>query len=270
VSPARSARTTRRSVVVARACASFARVSFEAVRRFAEVVQRDDDDIELDVAALLIGAWDNQDLDVARYRRTLDEIAAQAAAAIDAAASRDGDRPWAAPRALARTLFGELGFRGNAANYYDPRNSFLADVLDRRVGIPITLSVLYVEVARRVGIPARGVGFPGHFLVRVDGGPLPLILDPFAGGAELDGTALASLHARFARPDALFDHASLAPSPKHQILARMLHNLGGIYGRAGDLFRSIEILEHLAALDPSNHDIQSELDRLRGQARSLN
>lgn len=246
-------------------------MSHAAVKRFAEVVQHDhDDDIELDLAALLIGAWDYRDLDVARYRRTLDEIAAQAAAAIDAGASGGVDRPAAAALALAKTLFGELGFRGNAADYYDPRNSFLAEVLDRRVGIPITLSVLYVEIARRVGVRARGVGFPGHFLVRVDGGAAPLIIDPFAGGAELDRAGLESLHARFAGPDARFVDTMLAPSPKRQILARMLHNLGGIYGRAGDLFRSLEVLERLAALDPSNQDIDRELDRLRGQARSLN
>jgi regulator of sirC expression with transglutaminase-like and TPR domain len=245
-------------------------VSFTAVQRFAEVVQRDDDDIELDVAALLIGAWDHQDLDVARYRGKLDEIAAQAAAAIDAAASGGADQPLAAARALARTLFGELGFRGNVGDYYNPRNSFLAEVLDRRLGIPITLSVLYVEIARRVGVAAHGVGFPGHFLVRVDGGRAPLILDPFAGGAELDRAGLAALHARFARSDVLLDDSTLAPSPKHQILARMLHNLGGIYGRAGDLYRSIEILEHLAVLDPSNQDLQREIVRLRGQSRHLN
>jgi len=248
-------------------------VSLAAVQRFAEVVQRDDDDIELDVAALLIGAWEHGDLDVARYRAKLDDIAAQAAAAIDASAPASVDaaeRPCAAARALARMLFGELGFRGNVTDYYNPRNSFLADVLDRRLGIPITLSVLYVEIARRVGVAAHGVGFPGHFLVRVDGGPAPLILDPFAGGAELDGAGLRSLHARFARPDARLDDSTLAPSPKQQILARMLHNLGGIYGRAGDLRRSIEILQHLAVLDPSNQDLAREIQRLRGQSRHLN
>jgi regulator of sirC expression with transglutaminase-like and TPR domain len=246
-------------------------VSLAAVQRFAEVVQRDDDDIELDVAALLIGAWEHGNLDVARYRAKLDDIAAQAAAAIDASASSDtADRPCAAARALARMLFGELGFRGNVADYYNPRNSFLADVLDRRLGIPITLSVLYVEIARRVGVAAHGVGFPGHFLVRVDCGAVPLILDPFAGGAELDRASLRSLHARFARPDARLDDSTLAPSPKQQILARMLHNLGGIYGRAGDLRRSIEILEHLAVLDPSNQDLAREIQRLRGQSRHLN
>ena len=246
-------------------------MSLAAVQRFAEVVQRDDDDIELDVAALLIGAWEHGDLDVARYRAKLDDIAAQAAAAIDASVSPDAaDRPCAAARALARMLFGELGFRGNVADYYNPRNSFLADVLDRRLGIPITLSVLYVEIARRVGVAARGVGFPGHFLVRVDGGPAPLILDPFAGGAELDRAGLHALHARFARADARLDDSTLAPSPKQQILARMLHNLGGIYGRAGDLRRSIEILEHLAVLDPSNQDLAREIQRLRGQSRHLN
>ena len=122
-------------------------------------------------------------------RSTLSRIAS--AAAVVAAAA-----PAEAGQALATTLFGALGFRGNTDDYYDPRNSFLSEVLARKVGIPISLSVLYLEVARRLGIPAAGVAFPGHFLVRVDQAREPLILDPFGGGAALDRSALETLLAR--------------------------------------------------------------------------
>src|SRR6185503_2664519 len=173
--------------------------------------------------------------DVAAYRRRLDEIAGRAAVAI--AATEAGATPWPAARALAATLYGDLGFHGNAVEYYDPRNSFLAEVLDRRVGIPITLSVLYLEVARRLGVPAAGVGFPGHFLVRIDGtgDPLsnPLILDPFAGGTALDRAGLAALLVRASGPDARLEDVSLTPTSKRAILVRMLNNLAGIYGRTG-------------------------------------
>ena len=244
-----------------------------AVQRFAEAVQRDDDDIELDVAALLVGDWDDPDLDVAQHRRTLDQIAARAGRAVDTAGQLLG--AGAAPRstaarAVAATLFRDLGFRGNDADYYDPRNSFLGQVLQRRLGIPITLSVLYVEVARRVGLSASGVGFPGHFLVRVESGARPLVIDPYHAGAELDRPALESLLARFAGPEARLDRSTLAPAPKRKILSRMLHNLAGIYGRDGDLFRSLAVLERLAVLDAENPRIAGDLDRLRRQASALN
>src|SRR6185369_878017 len=95
---------------------------------------------------------------------------------------------------LAEHLFSALGFRGNAEEYYDPRNSFMNDVLDRRLGIPISLSILYVEVARRAGVRASGVGFPGHFLVRIEreSGD-PLIVDPFNSGRVLGRPTLESM-----------------------------------------------------------------------------
>jgi regulator of sirC expression with transglutaminase-like and TPR domain len=244
-------------------------VTTTALERFAEAVQRDDDRIELDVAALLIGEWDRDEaFDVDAYRRRLDEIAERAAVAI--AAADPATAPWPAARALAGTLFAELGFRGNTNDYYDPRNSYLGDVLDRRVGIPITLSVLYLEIARRVGVPASGIGFPGHFLVRVDGGPAPLIIDAFGRGAELGRPELAALLARTSGPDAALADGMLNVVSKRTILSRMLANLAGIYGRASDLHRSLEILERQSLLDPGNHRIAAALDQLRARHASLN
>ena len=191
---------------------------------------------------------------------------ALSAPAVDAAGAPDE-----AGRALVRTLFAELGFRGNTDDYYDPRNSFLTEVLDRRAGIPITLSVLYLEVARRVGVGAAGVGFPGHFLVRVDGGAEPLILDPFGGrrGARPRPVSRRCSPAPPARTARLAD-VSLAATPKRAILVRMLNNLAGIYGRDGDTSRSLEVLERLAALDPADARIAASLERLHRLVASLN
>jgi len=235
------------------------------LERFAAVVQRDDAEIPLDLAALLIGAWEHEGFDAAPYLRLLDALAEKAAAATLSAPSPDE-----AGLALAGSLFGAGGFRGNTEAYYDPRNSFLTEVLDRKLGIPITLSVLYLEVARRLGLPAAGVGFPGHFLVRVDGGPVPLILDPFGGGRALDRPALQALLERSSGPDAVLSDVVLAPTSKGAILVRMLNNLAGIYGRDGDTARSLEVLERLAVLDPSDAQIVSSLERLRRLVASLN
>jgi len=235
------------------------------LERFAALVQQDDADIRLDEAALLIGAWEHDAFDVAPHLRALDELARRAAPAMARATSPD-----AGGRALATTLFQELGFRGNTEAYYDPRNSFLADVLDRRVGIPISLSVLYMEVARRLGLPVGGVAFPGHFLVRVDGGAVPLILDPFGGGAALNHGDLEALLARSVGPDARLADVPLSPASNRAILVRMLNNLAGIYGRAGDTARSLEVLERVAALDPADAHIARAIERLRRLVTSLN
>jgi regulator of sirC expression with transglutaminase-like and TPR domain len=235
------------------------------LERFVAVVQHDDADIPLDLAALLIGAWEHDHFDAAPHLRALDALAAKAAPVALAATSPDE-----AGRLLATTLFETLGFRGNTDTYYDPRNSFLAEVLDRKLGIPISLSVLYLEVARRLGLPAAGVGFPGHFLVRVDGGPAPLILDPFSGGDALDRPALQSLLERSSGPEAQLADISLAPASKRTILVRMLNNLAAIYGRDGDTARSLEVLERIAVLDPGDTRIAASLERLRRLVASLN
>jgi regulator of sirC expression with transglutaminase-like and TPR domain len=241
-------------------------------RLFANVVGRPDAEIELDVAALILGDWEYDHIDVAHYVGVLDELAAAVMIGIDTdESSLPGDHGEIALRALNHTLFDEHGFRGNQDDYYDPRNSFLHEVIDRRVGIPITLSVLYMEVARRVGLTVHGIGFPGHFLVRWDGADgTVVVVDAFRGGLRLDTDDLEAMLQRSAGPSAKLEPAMLVPSSKRQILTRMLTNLAGIYGRSGDVVRSIAILERLHVLDPENERLQRELDRLQKKQLTLN
>jgi regulator of sirC expression with transglutaminase-like and TPR domain len=231
--------------------------------RFAEVVARDD--FALDHAALLIGAWDYPERDLERYRAQLDEMSRQAEPAVELASSGIGRA-----RAISDYLFDRLGFYGNTNDYYDPRNSFLCDVLDRRTGIPISLSVLYLEVARRVGVLAQGVNFPGHFLVRVAIEDAWLFLDPYGGGRALPPADLEALLRKTTTPDAVLDPSVIAAASKRQIVSRMLVNLAGIYGRNGDLPRSLDVLERLAVLEPNNARITADLESLRMRVDGLN
>ncbi len=231
--------------------------------RFSEVVARED--FALDYAALLIGAWDFPERDVDTYREQLDSIASFAAPEVTKASGGIGRA-----RAISDCLFERLGFCGNTDDYYDPRNSFLADVLDRRTGIPISLSVLYLEVARRVGVLAQGVNFPGHFLVRVAIEDAWLFLDPFSGGRTLTPADLEALLKKTTTPDAILEPSVIAAASKRQILSRMLVNLAGIYGRNGDLPRSLDVLERLAVLEPSNPRIARDLSQLRERVVGLN
>lgn len=231
--------------------------------RFTEVVARED--FALDHAALLIGAWDYPERDVETYRGQLDSIASFTAPEVTRAAGGIGRA-----RAISDCLFDRLGFCGNTDDYYDPRNSFLADVLDRRTGIPISLSVLYLEVARRVGVLAQGVNFPGHFLVRVAIEDAWLFLDPFSGGRALTPADLEALLRKTTTPDAVLEPSVIAAASKRQIVARMLVNLAGIYGRNGDLPRSLDVLERLAILEPTNPRIARDLAQLRERVDGLN
>jgi regulator of sirC expression with transglutaminase-like and TPR domain len=237
--------------------------STAGLTRFAEVVGRDE--IALDHAALLIGAWDYPQRDIELYRDQLDSIAAYAAPEVARASGGI-----ARARAISDSLFERLGFCGNTDDYYDPRNSFLTDVLDRRTGIPISLSVLYLEVARRVGVLAQGVNFPGHFLVRVAIEDAWLFLDPFSGGRALAPADLEALLRKTTSPDAVLEPSVIAAATKRQIVSRLLVNLAGIYGRNGDLPRSLDVLERLAILEPTNPRIQRDLSQLRERVDGLN
>src|ERR1051325_2401403 len=193
------------------------------LHRFAEIVARDD--FPLDHAALLIGAWDYPERDLAGYRDRLDAIASCAEPGGARAPGGIGRA-----RAISDCLFDRLGFHGNTGDYYDPRNSFLCDVLDRRCGIPISLSVLYLEVARRVGVLAQGVNFPGHFLVRAATEAAWLFIDPYSGGPDRRGrerppSDLESLLRKTTTPTAVLEPSVIAAASKRQIVARMLVNL---------------------------------------------
>jgi regulator of sirC expression with transglutaminase-like and TPR domain len=146
--------------------------------RFARIAAAPDRDIDLDEAALWIAAEEYPTLDVRAYLARLDALASGASSRLAPVRS-------AAERAarLNHILFVEAGFAGNRTDYYDPRNSYLSDVLDRKTGIPITLAVVYMEVARRLGLDVRGISFPGHFLVKWvdDAEEREVVVDPFAG-----------------------------------------------------------------------------------------
>lgn len=230
---------------------------------FTDVVTRED--FPLDQAALLIGAWEYPQRDLAPYRARLDSIAERVAPEVERATSGIGRA-----RAISDWLFDHLGFSGNHDDYYDPRNSFLCDVLDRRTGIPISLSVVYLEVARRVGVLAQGVNFPGHFLVRVAIEDAWLFLDPFSAGRTLTPADLEALLRKTTNPDAVLEPSVIAAASKRQILSRMLVNLAGIYGRQGDLPRSLDVLERLAVLEPANPRIARDLSQLRERVDGLN
>ena len=175
--------------------------------RFAELLARPEPEIALDEAALLIAAHAHPDLDVDARLAQLDDLAARAAGLSGAE--------------LATRLFVAEGFAGNATDYGDPRNSYLDDVLDRHLGIPITLSVVMIEVGRRCGLQLHGVGMPGHFLV---GGGAGEWFDPFHGGARLDLAGCAALFAQ-THTGAQFRPQFLMPVGPRAIVERMLGNL---------------------------------------------
>jgi regulator of sirC expression with transglutaminase-like and TPR domain len=209
--------------------------------------QKSDDDLELLTGALLIARDAYPRLDVGLYAKMIDDLAAPLLV------ERLADRNLRTQAdVLSSYLYGSCGFRGNQDHYYDPRNSYLNDVLDRRLGIPITLAIVYIEVAKRLGVRASGVAFPGHFLVRLDGaGDSPLIVDPFGGGERLDEEALEHLLARVKGPGHELDHGFLAAASVRSILVRMLMNLRAIYASQGDYARLLLVLDRLIDFMPS-------------------
>ncbi len=203
-----------------------------ARERFAQLVSGPEEELDLAEAALLIAQEEHPELDVAGYLRRLDGLAAAVRARLP-----EAPEPADIIHSLNIQLFGEEGLAGNESEYYDPRNSFLNEVLDRKRGIPITLSVIYLEVGRRLGLPLAGVGFPGHFLVKYSGADGELVLDPFAGGVTLSREELAQKLRRMygdANPFLAQIPQLLAPASKKEILLRMLHNLKGIYLQQND------------------------------------
>lgn len=169
----------------------------------------------LDEAAFVIAAHAHPGLDIDRQLARLDELASGCPPGIDG---------------LIGHLFGPGGFHGNSGQYEDPENSYLNRVLDRRLGIPISLSVLAIEVGRRVGVPLVGIGLPGHFLVRHAGGGEEL-LDPFNGGRAVPPEECERLVRRIYGPALEFSASMLAPVSARAILARMLANLSQIFRR---------------------------------------
>ena len=211
---------------------------------------------DLAEAALVIARIEFPRLDPSRYLARLDEMGSAAGRAIATRSVETGDRSaLAAVTALNRYLFEELGFRGNTDTYDDPRNSCLNEVIDRRTGIPITLSVVYMEVARRAGLSIDGINFPRHFLVRCADPSRPspgcLIVDPFHAGAVLNEHKCRVLLQQHVGPDVPFSRSLLAPATRADILVRMLLNLKRLYVNMRSFPQAHEVAELLVAMTPS-------------------
>jgi regulator of sirC expression with transglutaminase-like and TPR domain len=213
-------------------------------------------------AALLIAQDEYPALDVDAYLKRLDELAARVRAELPAGSGVEETIV-----TLNHFLFVEQGFAGNTDDYYDPRNSFLNEVLDRKLGIPITLSILYLEIGQRLGLPFEGVSFPGHFLVKypTEGGDL--VLDPFSGGTPLSEDDLQMLL------DKTFGEATEVPplnqllnaAGKREILVRMLRNLKGVYQHHGRTAKVLNAVNRILLIAPDQPVETLERARLYDQ-----
>ena len=218
--------------------------ALEPREAFARALRAPDERIDLARAALLIAAEEYPGLDVAHYLARLDALADEVAPRLHAAA---GARERI--EALNRFLFSERRFTGNREDYEDPRNSFLNEVLDRCAGIPITLSLVYVEVARRAGVAADGIGFPGHFLVRA-GARGEIVVDCFFGAVLSLEECQRRLAAVLGAGAHLEPALHLRAATPREILLRLLGNLKRIYLRTSDFGRALACCERMLLVAP--------------------
>lgn len=209
------------------------------------LLDRPDEQIELTAAAMLIARSAYPELDPAPYLDRLERWACDLANEIPSG----GDIPTRIAY-LNRFMFDELDFDGADEDYYNPRNSFLNDVLDRRRGIPISLALVYMDLGRRIGLEFEGVSFPGHFLVKLTVMGGQIVLDPFNGGVSLDEDDLRQrLHTQYGNAPASVQKL-LHSASKREILVRMLRNLKGIYQEQGEVQRSLETIDLILTVDP--------------------
>jgi regulator of sirC expression with transglutaminase-like and TPR domain len=221
-----------------------------------------DEDVDLFAAALVIARLDDEQPDVAEAAHTLDLLA-------------DDIRYTLSPDAtLAETveainvhLFEVEGFHGNSRSYYEPQNSYLHQVLRRKTGIPITLSLVYMEVARRLGIRCDGIGFPSHFLVRCGEPPAAIYVDPFHGGIQVDPQRL--LETLEGAKDGPSPESYLAAVTRRQLLQRMLNNLHGVFRDATDIPRWLSTVDLLLCIEPWNARLVGERGMLSYRAGDL-
>jgi regulator of sirC expression with transglutaminase-like and TPR domain len=203
-------------------------------------------------------------LDIARYLERLDQLAASVWINISAVRT-----PAAQAKALAESLFGQIGFQGNQQNYTDPRNSYLNEVFDRRLGIPISLSVIYMAIADRLGIPAAGIGLPGHFIVKVPAENGPGFIDPFHAGRQLNLDDCARLVEQTVGYSGPLQDEWLEPIPAQAILTRMLNNLRGIYLQEQAWQLAQATIERLQILQPELVELQRDLGVIHHRSGSL-
>ncbi|HEY9665928.1 MAG TPA: transglutaminase-like domain-containing protein [Coleofasciculaceae cyanobacterium] len=215
------------------------------MNNFYREINQPDAHINLAKAALLIAQAEYPDLDIDEYLNALDVMADEVEERLPAERY-----PLRIIQSLNQYFYEDLGYTGNTSNYYDPRNSFLNEVIDRRTGIPITLSLVYLEVARRLDFPMVGINMPGHFLMRPEFEEAGIFVDAFNRGEILFEQDCQQRLAQIYGRSVPLDPSFTTPVSPRDLLARMLRNLKFIYLDRKDLLKSLTIVEYILLLFP--------------------
>lgn len=216
----------------------------EARRQFREFAGGEITYSNLAEGSLLVALEDHPEIDVASYVRALDDLA-------DRAARRGSPGEPMVFRLghLHAEMFDTDGYRGDEATYYDPRNAYLDEVIDRKIGLPIALSIIFLHAATRIGLNATGVGLPGHYIVKVQFELNEIYVDPFRGGATLSMTEIAELLSGISGGQVRLSSEHLRAWSARQTLVRVLANLQGMWTRAGDPRKAASAHERMMLLD---------------------
>jgi regulator of sirC expression with transglutaminase-like and TPR domain len=217
----------------------------KARQSFAEMAELDDTAFPLDRVALTLAMEEYPDMDILQYLKRLDTLAARTEVLV----GRDCT-PAGIIESINEVLFVQEGLRGNREDYYNPRNYYLNEVLDRKLGIPITLSVVYMEVAKRIGFPIAGVGFPEHFLVKHMAEDREIIIDPFNMGRILTLKDCQELLDKTGNSEEPMNPSFLQPMGNRAIITRILYNLKGIFEQSEQDYEALSVIEKILLLNP--------------------
>ena len=215
---------------------------------------RDDAQIDLAEAALILGALDKSGVALDAYRKHLSDLAATARKTVD-----DHDFLETRTAAINRLMFETHGYQGDTETYDNPENANLLDVIDRRAGLPVSIGILYIHAARAAGCEITGLAFPGHFLLRATDGAARIIIDPFHGGQALEAGHLRDLLKQFMGADAELTPRHHAPVGNRDILLRLQNNIKARALKANDTARASEILERMVLVAPGVASVWQEL-----------
>jgi regulator of sirC expression with transglutaminase-like and TPR domain len=219
--------------------------SIKARQSFSEIALLEDEAFSLDRAALTLALEEYPSLDIPKYLRRLDTLAARVEVLIGV------DRSAAnIINGMNDVLFVQEGLRGNAEDYFDPRNSYLNEVLDRKLGIPISLSVIYIEIGKRIGFPIEGLGFPGHFLIKHVDHDRDIIIDAFSMGRILTMNDCQELLDKTHNGSVVMNASLLQPMGKRAIITRMLYNLKGIFAQKEQYQQTLATIDKILLLNP--------------------
>lgn len=226
----------------------------DLLEQLADACKKDDQDMDLAGTALLLAGLDHPDIPLEVYRRHLAGLAADVAALSHRGSSLEG-RAWA----IARVLFERHGFEGDRSSYDDMDNANLMRVIDRKKGIPVSLGILYIHIARSIGWTIEGLNFPTHFLLRLDGHGDHAIVDPFESGIALDAPALCDLAKQVMGPNVEMDRDWFDPLGNRGILLRLQNNIRTRSIQSGELERAAEITRRMILVAPGSITLQRDL-----------